>query len=345
MTIKGLGYGGAALLLLAVSITASLSLGSAGLSFSDVWGIMLHQLPWFDGAEETWTRGEIAIVTEVRLSRVLLAVLTGACLALAGTGFQGVLRNPLADPYTLGVASGSSVGAAFLILFGLQLAIGIWTIPVVAFFTGIVTLLGVIALSRSGGVVQIQTLILSGVIIQSFLGAFVSLMVSMSDGVVNQILFWIMGSLAMRGWEHVTMLLPFLLMGLVALVAYAGTMNLFVLGERHAAHLGVRVERTKLIVLIASTLLTAAAVSVAGVIGFVGLVVPHIIRLIVGPDYRYIAPLSAVGGGIFLLWADTIARTLLTPKELPLGVVTALLGAPFFAYLLHRRMKEEKGDA
>lgn len=344
MNIKGLGYGGAALLLLAVSITASLSLGSAGLSFADVWGILLQQLPWMDGTEGPWSRGEIVIVTEVRLSRVLLAVLTGACLALAGTGFQGVLRNPLADPYTLGVASGSSVGAAFLILFGLQLAMGIWTIPVVAFLTGIVTLLGVIALSRSGGVVQIQTLILAGVIIQSFLGAFVSLMVSMSDGVVNQILFWIMGSLTMRGWEHVTMLLPFLLIGLVVLVAYSGTMNLFVLGERHAAHLGVRVERTKLIVLIASTLLTAAAVSVAGVIGFVGLVVPHMIRLIVGPDYRYIAPLSAIGGGIFLLWADTIARILLTPKELPLGVVTALLGAPFFAYLLHRRMKDERGD-
>ncbi|MHA6484277.1 FecCD family ABC transporter permease [Paenibacillus sp. strain BS8-2] len=345
MNIKGVGYGGAALLLLAVSITASLSLGSAGLSFADVWGILWHQLPWNDDAEGIWTRGEIAIVMEVRLSRVLLAVLTGACLALAGTGFQGVLRNPLADPYTLGVSSGSSVGAAFLILFGLQLAIGIWTIPVVAFLTGIVTLIGVIVLSRSNGIVQIQTLILAGVIIQSFLGAFVSLMVSMSDGVINQILFWIMGSLAMRGWEHVTMLLPFLLIGVSVLIAYSQTLNLFVLGERHAAHLGVHVERTKLIVLIASTLLTAAAVSVAGVIGFVGLVVPHIIRLIVGPDYRYITPLSAFGGGIFLLWSDTLARTLLSPKELPLGVVTALLGAPFFAYLLHRRMKEERGGA
>ncbi|MDQ6421597.1 iron ABC transporter permease [Paenibacillus sp. LHD-117] len=339
-------YGGAAMLLLAVSITASLSIGSAGLSLSDVWGILLHQLPWFGGdGDGSWTPGEVAIVTQVRLSRVLLAVLVGACLALAGTGFQGVLRNPLADPYTLGVASGSSVGAAFLILFGLQLAIGIWTIPIVAFLTGIVTLLGVIALSRSRGVMHIQTLILSGVIIQSFLGAFVSLMVSMSEGVINQILFWIMGSLALRGWEHVTMLLPFLSIGLFVMLAYSQTLNLFVLGERHAAHLGVRVERTKMIVLIASTLLTAAAVSVSGVIGFVGLVVPHMIRLIVGPDYRFIAPLSAIGGGIFLLWADTIARTLLSPKELPLGVVTALIGAPFFAYLLHRRMKDERGEA
>lgn len=320
-------------------------MGSAGLSFADVWGILLHQLPWVDGIEDKWTKGEIAIVMQIRLSRVLLAVLVGACLGLAGTGFQGVLRNPLADPYTLGVASGSSVGAAFLILFGFQLAIGIWTIPVVAFLTGMVTLLGVIALSRAGGVIHIQTLILSGVIIQSFLGAFVSMMVSMAEGVVNQILFWIMGSLTMRGWEHVLLLVPFLLVGLVVMIAYSQTMNLFVLGERHAAHLGVHVERTKLIVLIASTLLTAAAVSVSGVIGFVGLVVPHIIRLIVGPDYRYIAPLSAIGGGIFLLWSDTIARTLLSPKELPLGVVTALIGAPFFAYLLHRRMKDERGEA
>lgn len=331
------------MLLLAVSIVASLSIGSAGISFADVWGILLHQLPWLQQEPHAWSAGEIAVVTQVRLSRVLLAVLVGACLALAGAGFQGVLRNPLADPYTLGVASGSSVGAAFIILFGLQFALGIWTIPLVAFGTGIVTLLAVVWLARSKGAMHIETLILSGVIIQSFLGAFVSLMVSMSQGVVNQILFWIMGSLALRNWDHVGMLLPFLAIGLPVLFYYSQPLNLFVLGERHAAHLGVKVERTKLIVLIAATLLTAAAVSVSGVIGFVGLVIPHVIRLVVGPDYRLITPLSAIGGGIFMLWADTLARTALSPRELPLGVVTALIGAPFFAYLLNRRMKDERG--
>lgn len=332
------------MLLLAVSIVASLSIGSAGISFRDVWGILIHQLPWLKDETVTYTPGEIAIITQVRLSRVLLAVLVGACLALAGTGFQGVLRNPLADPYTLGVASGSSVGAAFIILFGLQTALGMWTIPLVAFATGTVTLLGVFWLSRDKGVMHIETLILSGVIIQSFLGAFVSFMVSMSDGVVNQILFWLMGSLAMRSWDNVYMLIPFLAVGLPLLIIYGQSLNLFVLGERHAAHMGIRVERTKLIVLISSTLLTAAAVSVSGVIGFVGLVVPHLIRLLVGPDYRLITPLSAIGGGIFVLWADTLARNVLTPKEIPLGVVTALIGAPFFAYLLHRRKLKQGGS-
>jgi iron complex transport system permease protein len=332
------------MLLLAVSIVISLSIGSAGISVKDVWGILIHQLPWLTDEPVAYSPGEVAIVTQVRLSRVLLAVLVGACLALAGTGFQGVLRNPLADPYTLGVASGSSVGAAFIILFGLQTVLGMWTIPLVAFSTGTVTLLGVFWLSRSKGVMQIETLILSGVIIQSFLGAFVSFMVSMSQSVVNQILFWLMGSLAMRSWDNVYMLIPFLAVGLPLLLLYGQSLNLFVLGERHAAHLGIRVERTKLIVLISSTLLTAAAVSVSGVIGFVGLVVPHLIRLLVGPDYRLITPLSAIGGGIFVLWADTLARNVLSPKEIPLGVVTALIGAPFFAYLLHRRKLKQGGS-
>ncbi|GMK48231.1 corrinoid ABC transporter permease [Paenibacillus glycanilyticus] len=331
------------MLLLAVSIVLSLSIGSSMLPFADVWGILWHQLPWTDDAGTHWSTGEIAIVTQVRLSRVLLGVLVGACLGLAGAGFQGVLRNPLADPYTLGVSSGSSVGAAFLILFGYQAVLGEWTIPVVAFMTGTLTLLGVFFLARSRGVMQIETLILSGVIIQSFLGAFVSFMVSMSDEVINQILFWLMGSLAMKNWADVYIVLPCLVIGLPILIAYGQALNLFVLGERHAEHLGIRVERTKLIVLIGSTLLTAAAVSVSGVIGFVGLVVPHLIRLMVGPDYRLLIPLSAIGGGIFVLWSDTLARIALAPKEIPLGVVTALLGAPFFAYLLYRRKKGQEG--
>lgn len=325
------------MLLLAVSIIISLSIGSAGISILDVWGILVHQLPWLSYDGTAWEANQIAVVTQVRLSRVLLAVLVGASLALAGAGFQGVLRNPLADPYTLGVASGSSAGAAFIILFGYQIILGTWTIPLVAFVTGAVTLFGVLWLSRSkGGGMSVETLILSGVIMQAFLGAFVSFMVAMSDGVVNQILFWLMGSLATRSWDNVYMLVPFLALGIPLLLFYAKALNLFALGERHAAHMGVSVERTKLIVLIASTLLTAAAVSVSGVIGFVGLVVPHLVRLICGPDYRLIIPLSAIGGGLFVLWADTLARMALSPREIPLGVVTALIGAPFFAYLLRR---------
>lgn len=330
------------MLLLVVSIGLAVSIGSAGLSLSDVWGILIYKITGIHLFGD-WSDSDVAIVMQIRLSRVILAVLVGACLATAGAGFQGVLRNPLADPYTLGVASGSSVGAAFLIFFGLQSLLGLWTIPLVAFVTGALTLFAVFALARSKGAMAIETLILAGVIIQSFLGAFVSFMVSMSEGVVNQILYWLMGSLALRSWDHVYMLIPFLFVGVPLIALYAHRLNLFAFGERHAAHLGVNVERTKLIVLIGSTLLTAAAVSVSGVIGFVGLVVPHLLRLLVGPDYRRLIPLSAIGGGIFVLWADTVARIALSPREIQLGIVTALVGAPFFALLLYRHKLGGKG--
>jgi len=167
--------------------------------------------------------------------------------------------------------------------------------------------------------------------------------VSISNQVINEIIFWLMGSLAMRGWPYITIISPYLVIGLVILLSYARSLNLLALGERQASHLGVNVERTKLIVLIVATFITAAAVSVAGVIGFVGLIIPHLVRLIVGPDYRLIIPLSAIGGGIYVLWADTLARTLLSPTEIPLGVITAFLGAPFFAYLLHKDKKTLRG--
>ncbi|RXZ77875.1 iron ABC transporter permease [Paenibacillaceae bacterium] len=343
MKSKAVAYGGAAMLLLAASIVAALSIGSAGFPFVKVWHILLHQLPWVSKAAVEWTPLEEAIIVQVRLSRIMLAVLVGACLALAGAGFQGVLRNPLADPYTLGVASGSSLGAAFIILFGLQGIIGLWSIPAVAFATGMITMLAVFWLARSEGQMGIETLILSGVVLQAFLSAFVSYMVSLSQGVINEILFWLMGSLSKRNWSHVSMLAPFVIGSLPVLIYYARALNLFTLGERQAAHMGVHVERTKLIVLVFSTLLTAAAVSVAGVIGFVGLVVPHIVRLLVGPDYRLIIPLSAIGGGLYVLWADTLARMLMSPKEIQLGIITAFIGAPFFAYLLKRRKTGLKG--
>jgi len=331
------------MLLLLFSIVTALSLGSSGISIVDVWKILWLSLPFNDGPEGIYSAGQVAIVMQVRLSRVLLGALVGACLALAGVGFQGVLRNPLADPYTLGVASGSSVGAAFIILMGYQLLLGLWTIPAVAFITGMITLIGVISLARHKGSMQIQTLVLAGVIIQSFLGSFVSLMVSMSDGVVNEILFWIMGSIAMKSWGHIYLLIPILVVALPILMLYSRQLNLLSLGEREAAYLGVEVERSKLLILIVCTLLTAGAVSVSGVIGFVGLVVPHLLRLLVGPDYRVLVPLSALVGAIYMIGADTIARLVLSPKELPLGVVTALIGAPLFTYLLVKRNREEGG--
>lgn len=341
MSRKIVIWGGAGLALLLLSVVVSLSMGTARLPVSQVWGILWHQLPVVgDWVTPNWPVSAEQIIAKVRLPRVLLAILIGACLSLAGAGFQGVLRNPLADPYTLGVASGSAVGAAFIILFGLQLALlGKWTIPIVAFATGMISLFVVLRLAIINGKFQLETLILSGVVVQAFLGSMVSFMVSLSDQVINEIVFWMMGSLSLRGWAFTGMLLPYLILGFAVLLSYGRTLNLFALGERQAEHLGVNVVRTRLIVLTVSTLITAAAVSVAGTVGFVGLVVPHLVRLMVGPDYRILLPVTAIFGGIYLLWADTLARMLLSPTEIPLGVVTAFLGAPFFAYLLRKNKK------
>jgi len=303
--------------------------------------ILMHQLPGLgDLIPVSWPESSEQIVMKIRFPRVILAVLVGACLSLAGAGFQGVLRNPLADPYTMGVASGSAVGAAFLILFGLHISfLGQWSIPVVAFLTGFVSLWIVLRLANTQGKLQTETLLLSGVVVQAFLGSLVSFMVSLSDKAVNEIVFWLMGSLSFRGWDFTYVLLPYLIVGLMVLVSYARALNLFSLGERQAAHLGVSVDRTKLVVLIVSTLLTAGAVSIAGIVGFVGLVVPHLVRLMVGPDYRLLLPMATICGGIYVLWADTVAKMLLSPTEIPLGVVTAFLGAPFFAYLLKQNKR------
>ncbi|WP_276355613.1 FecCD family ABC transporter permease [Cohnella caldifontis] len=341
MSRKLILWGGAGLAVLLLSCVISLSMGTARLPLPEVWGILWHRLPgvgtW---VHADWPVSSEQIVLRVRLPRVLLAILVGACLSLAGAGFQGVLRNPLADPFTLGVASGSAVGASAVILFGLQTLLpGNWSIPIVAFATGILSLLLVLRLAFLQGKLQLETLILAGVVVQAFLGSAVSFMVSLSDKVVNEITFWLMGSLAMRGWPLALTLAPYLAVGLAVLTAYARTLNLFSLGERQAEHLGVNVGRTRLAVLVVSTLLTAAAVSVAGTIGFVGLVIPHLIRLAAGPDYRLLVPLSAVFGGVYLLWADTLARMVLSPTEIPLGVVTAFLGAPFFAYLLRKNKR------
>ena len=334
-------WGGAGCLLLLLSASLSLSIGTVRLPLLQVWGILAHHVPWIHGyVTPDWQASADQIIWRVRLPRVVLAICVGASLGIAGAAFQGVLRNPLADPYTLGVSSGAAVGASFLILTGLQFALfGSWSVPVVAFVTGGISLVIVIALARSDGKLQRETVILSGVVMQAFLGSFVSLMVAMSKQVVNEIVFWLMGSLALRGWAYSGVMLPYLAVGTLILLSYGRSMNLFALGERQAAHLGVHVERTKLVVLIAATLVTAAAVSVSGVVAFVGLIVPHLLRLMIGADYRLLLPLSLLGGALYVLWADTLARTVLSPMEIPLGVVTALLGAPFFAYLLRRQKK------
>lgn len=344
---KGLGkiltVGAVGILLLLISVAGSLAVGSVHMPIGEIVRILLHHIPgvgaWFPA---TWDDASAQIMIKVRLPRVMLALFVGASLGTAGTAFQGVLRNPLADPYTLGVSSGASVGAALLVTFHLQFVLlGQWSIPVVAFVTAVTSLWITLLMARHQGKMAIETLILSGVVVNAFLGALVSFMIAMSKETVNSILYWTMGSLALRGWSFVSIIAPFFLSAFLVLCMYARSLNLLSLGERQAAHLGLHVERTKWIVLLIATLTTAAAVSVSGVIGFVGLVVPHMLRLMMGPDHRLLIPMSAIGGAIYVMWADTIARSVLAPTEIPLGVVTAFVGAPFFAYLLIRSKKKQ----
>lgn len=344
MSKKLAGYGAAGLLLLLLTLVISLGIGSVHLPAGQIGAMLLHKLPWIGHAvTPDWDTAAEQIMMKVRLPRILLGMLVGASLAVAGAAFQGVLRNPLADPFTLGVASGSSLGAALLIFYGLQFSFaGVWTLPIVAFSSGALTLWIVLTLARDNGKLPTHGLILAGVVMQSFLGAAVSFLTVMSRDTLADILFWTMGSLSLRGWSYITMLLPYFLIGLIYIWSRARALNLLSLGERQAAHMGLHVDRLKISVLVVATLLTAAAVSVSGVIGFVGLVVPHMIRLVTGSDYRIIIPLSALGGAIFMVWSDTAARTLLSPSEIPIGVVTAFVGAPFFAFLLYRNKKLRK---
>ena len=328
--------------LLVISLVLTTGIGSVYIPPGQIIRILLYHLPFMQHwIVPDWSGASEQIMLRIRMPRVVLAMLVGAALGVAGAAFQGVLRNPLADPFTLGVSSGASVGAAVLIFTGYEYSLfGSWTLPLVAFVTGMITLYGVLMLAREQGRIPTNSLILSGVVMQSFLGAIVSFLASMSEGSVNEIIFWTMGSLSLRGWPYVVVMLPYVLIGILFLWTQSRAMNLLALGEKEAAHLGLPVDRTKTLVLIVATLITAAAVSVSGVIAFVGLVVPHMIRLLTGSDYRLLIPLSALGGGIFLMWADTVARTVLSPTEIPLGVVTAFVGAPFFAYLLHRYKKQ-----
>lgn len=276
------------------------------------------------------------IIWEIRLPRVVLAFLVGMALALAGAAFQGLLRNPLADPYTIGVSSGAALGAVIVLFFQITvIGLGSFTLPVFAIFGGCVALFIVYGMTLlSGRSLAIETIILSGIIVSSFIGSFISLIIALSGQELRQILYWLMGSVGMRGWSHVYLLFPFLIVGSILLLFNHRELNALALGEDSAQHLGVDVKRRKLMILIGASLLTGASVAVSGMIGFVGLVIPHLVRLVVGPSHRHLLPLSMLIGGAFLISADLVARTLIAPKELPIGVITALIGAPVFALLL-----------
>jgi iron complex transport system permease protein len=273
-----------------------------------------------------------------------LAGLVGASLAIAGAAFQGLLRNPLADPYTLGVSSGASLGAVLTLFFNLSIPIiGSFTLPLLSILFSWVTIFLVLAFARKiERSMRVETIILTGIIFSSFLGAIISLMIALTGDELRQIIGWLLGSVSMRGWEYIKIILPFFVLGSVILIFNTKELNAMSFGEERAHHLGVNVQRRKLMILTAGSILTGAAVAVSGTIGFVGLVIPHLSRLVWGPDHRHLLPLSIITGSGFLILADLISRTIISPTELPIGVITALFGAPVFALILLQRKRTER---
>ncbi|MEX2416733.1 MAG: iron ABC transporter permease [Paenibacillaceae bacterium] len=282
------------------------------------------------------------IIWHIRFPRVLLALFIGAALSLAGAAFQGLLRNPLADPFTIGVSSGATLGAVSVLYFQINfLGLGTFSLPVVAILGGFVALMIVFGITRlSNRGMAVETIILAGIIISSFISAIVSLIIALSSQEdMRQILYWMMGSVGMRGWSHLELFMPFFLIGAAIVLMHHRELNALAVGEESAQHLGVDVKKRKIWILIGASLLTGSSVAVSGSIGFVGLVIPHLVRLLTGPNHRHVLPLSMLMGGAYLVLADLIARTIIAPKELPIGVITALIGAPVFAVLLMRRFR------
>ena len=322
---------GIALAVLGVATIAAVGLGTVTVPLGDTLGILAHRLLLLD-VPRTWSATAETIVWDLRVPRVLEAMAVGLGLAVAGTTFQGLLRNPLADPYVLGTASGAALGAAIAVLVPIRieiLAFGLLRILAIAGALGAVTL--VYRLSRTAGGSPLTSLLLTGYALGSLLAAALAMAMYLSGAALRQIFAYLLGSFDSASWGELAGAVPIIGIASVLILLRARSLNGMLLGEEAAAHLGVDVRRERAILLGLASLITAAGVSVSGLIGFVGLVVPHVVRIAVGPNARLVLPLSAIGGALLMVVADLVARLL---GELPVGVITAVLGAPFFLVLL-----------
>lgn len=275
------------------------------------------------------------VVIDVRLPRILTAAIVGGGLSIAGAIFQGILLNPLADPYTLGISAGAAFGASIALLLNIGF-FGIYSVPFFAFIGAVATLFFVIYLSSFSGQISSNNLILSGIIVAAILSAGISFNKYVADEQVSIIIFWLMGSFGSKTWTDVFLTFLFVLLGFFIFIFFARDLNIISLGDRSASSLGVETNKVRVILLITASLITAVCVSVSGIIGFVGLIVPHLMRFLVGPDNRKLIPASVLAGATLLLCADTITRAVL-PTEVPIGVLTAIIGGPFFCYIFRKR--------
>lgn len=330
----------------AIALLAGCLVGAMllGLAFGSVWISPLTSLRLVGWKLGLLSRPDVpeateAILFQLRLPRVMLGAVVGVGLAVAGAVFQGLFRNPMADPAIIGISSGAALGAIGVIVLAGTAALGGLGVPLAAFVGAVATALLVYRLSRVGPTVHVATLLLAGIAVAAFISSVMSLVMSLSGREIRNIYFWLLGGLASRGWDALAIVTPLVAIGVAAAFLLAGGLNLMALGEERAAQLGVETERFKRWALTVGSLLAAAAVSVSGVIGFIGLMTPHLLRLVVGADHRRLLPAVVLGGPILLILADLAARVVLAPEELPVGAVTAILGGPFFLFLLRRERR------
>jgi iron complex transport system permease protein len=329
---------------LVVAVIVSAGRGQLTIPPAEVLGSILHHLGLDIGPSPSHPQGDVTL-WQIRFPRIVLAVLVGAALGTAGALMQGVFGNPLAEPGVVGVSSGAACAAAVVIVFQIGW-LGAWTTPAFAFVGGLVTTLVVYLLARANGRTEVVTLVLTGVAVNALCGAGLALMLFLGDTQAREeIVFWQLGSLNGTRWVYVAVVAPFLVVGLLGAIALSRQLDVLALGDRAARHVGIDVERLRMVAIVLVALLTAAAVSFAGIIGFLGLVVPHLIRLAVGPGHRVLVPASALGGALLLVCDDLFARTAGPYAVLPIGLLTALVGAPFFFWLLRRARSTAGGWA
>ncbi|MCX7920276.1 MAG: iron chelate uptake ABC transporter family permease subunit [bacterium] len=331
-------------LLITLGITICLSTGFGAVSINPITTMKILtaqflRFPW----QMNWSMTEQTIILDVRLPRILVALLAGFALASAGVIFQALLRNPLADPFVIGVSSGAAVGAVIAMALPLPSSwLGLSTLPIFSFLGGLGTIVIIFAIAQSNGRLHSITLLLAGVIVNAFFSAIIMVLASVIEADnIQRFILWMMGHLDIVDPKLLFVVSLFLLFGWIILWVYSRHLNVLSLGDESAMQLGIDVERTKRIVFIAAAIIAGAVVSISGIIGFIGLMIPHIVRSIVGSDHRILLPAAGLSGAIFLILADTIARTIIAPTEIPVGVITALTGAPFFIYIL--RSKKWRG--
>ena len=320
------------------SVFAAISLGSGSPGPREVFLILLSRIPGLRAlVKPSWPPCYEVIVLELRLPRVLLASLVGLALACSGACLQGLFRNPLAGPYVLGLSSAAAFGACLSVLLGLGLYLGFFITPLLAFLMALASVALVYSIARVHGATPTETLVLAGIVVGCFFSALVSLMLCLAGLKVYEMMGWLFGSFWGSSWPDVLLAAPPILCSAALIMAFSWELNAIYMGEESALHVGVEVERVKAILIAASSLMTAVSVSLTGIIGFVGLVVPHLARLLVGADHRMLLPASCLGGATLMVLADLVARMAFRPVELPVGAITALLGVPLFAHLLRKR--------